>query len=220
MVGRLLGRFGDILGSVVAAILQLALTIVIGPIVLLLIGTDAALSIARREPRITLPSSGIDLGAADDGQVDLTRVADAITSRCKIEVTTVRPAPGEIELSSDMTVGLPAAIGVIADLDGEDCIEVSIGLWGEHGVEGHDEWRSDVAVALVAAYLDYGITCRVVKGHTLGFLWLDDAGVWRCVRPEGESTFHQTRFRDLPGRPASTTERAQWLALMRSSPSN
>ena len=57
MVGRLLGRFGDILGSVVAAILQLALTIVIGPIVLLLIGTDAALSIARREPRITLPSS-------------------------------------------------------------------------------------------------------------------------------------------------------------------
>ena len=40
-----------------------------GTIVLLLIGTDAALSIARREPRITLPSSGVDLGAADDGQV-------------------------------------------------------------------------------------------------------------------------------------------------------
>ena len=57
MVGRFLRRFGDILGSTVAAMLQLALTIVIGPIVLLLIGTDAALSIARREPRITLPSS-------------------------------------------------------------------------------------------------------------------------------------------------------------------
>lgn len=36
----------------------------------------------------------------------------------------------------------------------------------------------------------------------------------------GESTFHQTQFRDLPGRPASFTERAQWLALMRSSQSD
>lgn len=216
MVVRFLRRFGDILGSIIVAIVGLALTIVIGPLVLLLIGTDAALSIARREPRITLPSSGVNLGAADSGRVDLTHVADAITSRCKIDVTTVRRAPDAIELSSDMTVGLPAAIEVIADLDGEDCIEVSIGLWGEHGVEGHDEGRSDVAVAVVAAYLDHGITCRVVKGHTLGFLWLEDPGVWWCVRPEGESTFHQTRFRDLPGRPAIPTERAQWLALMRS----
>ena len=220
MVARLLRRFGDIMGSIVAAILQLVLTIVIGPIILLLIGTDAALSIARREPRTTLPSSGVDLGATDGGHVDLTHVADAIASRCKIDVTTVRRAPDAIELSSDMTGGLPAAISVIADLDGEDCIEVSIGLWGEHGVEGHDERRSDVAVALVAAYLDHGITCRVVKGHTRGFLWLDDPGIWWCLRPEGESTFHQTRFRDLPGRPASTTEGAQWLALMRSSQSD
>ena len=107
MVARLLRRFGDIMGSIVAAILQLVLTIVIGPIILLLIGTDAALSIARREPRTTLPSSGVDLGATDGGHVDLTHVADAIASRCKIDVTTVRRAPDAIELSSDMTVGPP-----------------------------------------------------------------------------------------------------------------
>lgn len=216
MVWKFLRRFGDILGSAVATILGLALSIIYVPVFALLIGTDAALSIVRREPRITLPSSGVDLGAADGGQVDLNQVADAITSRCTIDVTTVRREADAIELSSDMTVGLPAAIEVIADLDGEDCIDVSIGGWSEHGVEGRDEGQSDAAVAMVAAYLDHGITCRVVKGHTLGFLWLEDSGVWWCVRPEGESAFHQTRFRDLPGRPAIPTERAQWLALLRS----
>ena len=215
MVRAFLAQLGFILMWIVLAPVVLAVLVVALPVFVAVNAVDDLVSFVRREPRVRLPETGVRLVAWGDDLPTPAAVAEAITSRCTQEVSHAIRGDGAVELVSAASMDPPVILRFSEEEDCEEDIVADVGPWTVETFEGMDHGEGDAAVAMAVAYLDHGFTCRVVKDRTIGLLWLADPGVWWRPTADGGRTFRQTWFSDLPGRPATATERAQHLASTR-----
>lgn len=210
-----LAQLGTILMWIVFAPVVLAVLVVALPVFAAVTAVDDLVSFVRREPRVRLPETGVELAAVGDELPTPAAVAEAITSRCTKEVRQVIRGDGAVELVSAAAMTHPVLLRFAEDEGCEEDVVADVGPWTVEASEGVDHGEGDAAVAMAVAYLDHGLTCRVVKDRTMGLLWLADPGVWWRPTADGGWMFRQEWFRDLPGRPATATERAQHLASIR-----
>ncbi|WP_156954066.1 hypothetical protein [Brachybacterium phenoliresistens] len=176
------------------------------------------LSRMRGEPRIALPRTGVVLTSSSSGPADLGAIAEAVIGRCARTVERSIRADGSVELTTAETAGRPVIVRFSEETLLEDDAEVEIGPWSVHCSEGADYGEGDAAVTMAVAYLDHGLTCRVVGRRTVGMLRLADPGVWWRPSLDADSAFAQTWFPELPGRPATAAERAEYLARASAGP--
>jgi hypothetical protein len=195
---------------------MLGAMILILPGVAVLWAVQEVLVRVRKEPRVRLPGTGVVLVGRPDAETSREIVAAAILSRCSGAVVRRVDEGGDVTLTSDAEAAPPVVIRR-AEEPFEDEVEVEalVGPWTVSCPEGWDYGEGDVAVAMAAAYLEHGLTCRVVGKRTLALLWLEEPGVWWRPDADGGGDFRQTWFRDLPGRPATDVERARHLERTR-----
>ena len=195
--------------------LYLGFALLILPYIAMHLAISEAVARMRREPRPSLPNTGVSLVSEPDAQANPEMVAEAIISRCTRDVAAVAQESGVVQLTSDFAIDPPVVIRTSEEPFSGLEVEVDVGPWTVNSPEGMDFGEGDAAVAMAVAYLDHGLTCRKVKDRTIALLWLADPGVWWRPTADGGGTFRQTWFSDLPGEPATATERAQHLASTR-----
>lgn len=210
---KLLGALGTAVACLVHWPLMLVLLVLVLPGIAVHRGIDEIVSRVRREPRVSPADTGIVLAGGPDAGTSRGIVTDAILVRCSGRVIRREGGGGDVVLSSEAMTDLPVVIREAEapyEEDGTE-LEVDIGPWTMGCPEGVDYGEGDAAVAMDAAYLDHGLTCRVIRKRTVALLRLEEPGVWWRPPADGEEVFSQSYFRELPGRPATDTERARHL---------
>lgn len=213
---RLLEWLGDAVLFIVLAPLMLVVMILVLPGVAVIWTMEGVLARVRREPRVRLPDTGVVLVGRPETETSREIVAEAILTRCSGPVVRRVGEGGDVTLTSEVASELPVVVRHAEEpVDEEDEIEVDIGPWMVGCPEGWDYGEGDDAVAMATAYLDRGLTCRVIGTRTVALLRLEESGVWWRPGVDGGGVFSQTYFGDLPGRPATDAERARHLARIR-----
>lgn len=213
---RMLARLGNAVLFIVLAPLMFALMILVLPGVAVIWAVEEVLVRVRREPRVRLPDIGVVLVGRPEAETSRGIVAAAILSRCSGPVVRHVGESGDVTLTSVASSELPVVVRRAEDpVEEEDELEVDIGPWTVNCPEGYDYGEGGAAVAMASAYLDHGLTCRVVGRRTTALLRLEESGVWWRPEADGAGTFAQAWFRDVPGRPATDAERARHLKRTR-----
>lgn len=213
---RLLAGLGNVVLFIVLAPLMLVVLILVLTGVAVALVVQEILATVRREPRVRLPDTEVVLVGRPDAETSREIVAAAIHSRCSAEVARHVGEGGDVTLTSDASAELPVVVRHAEEpVDEEDEIEVDIGPWTVGCPEGCDYGEGDAAVAMATAYLDRGLTCRVIGRRTVALLRLEEARLWWRPEADGRGTFAQAGFRDLPGRAATDAELARHLERTR-----
>ncbi|WP_053918964.1 MULTISPECIES: hypothetical protein [Brachybacterium] len=215
-MNRLLAGLGNVVLFIVLAPLMLGAMILLLPYAAAVWVVAEVLVRVRREPSLHLPQTGVVLVGRPDAETSREIVAAAIHSRCSAEVARHVGEDGDVTLTSDAAAELPVVVRQAEEpVDEEDEIEVDIGPWTVGCPEGYDYGEGDAAVAMAMAYLDRGLTTRVIGQRTVALLRLEESGVWWRPEADGGGSFAQAGFRDLPGRAATDAERARHLTRTR-----
>lgn len=207
-------RIGEALGTALFLILS-------SPIILLgltIVGVDALGQFVgrtiRQEPSPRVPERPVvDFWSEDAEAEDAGTASGSATAVDRLRERFLQvldeQTPGialTIDRTNDAWTVTSEALApdrILLESDGDGAIDVTIGPWELNGWELMDGGGGREAVELAVCAVRNGIVYRRLR-TTVPFVRQEESQLW--WRPIGDSWFHATWYRELPGREATPEE--------------